>query len=81
MGRGRRDFSATRILQQEQMSRHPVIDPEGGSESGAAVSMKLWQQTRKHLAGFPSRTRVIGERQYLSFNDYLKWRGRRAKGT
>ena len=32
------------------------------------------------MAGFPGRTRVIDERQYLSFADYLKWRGRRYKG-
>ncbi len=35
---------------------------------------------REHLAGFPGRTRVIDERLYLSFADYLKWRGRRNKG-
>ena len=42
--------------------------------------MKLWQQTRKHLAAFPGRTRFIDDRPYLSFEDYLKWRSRRCKG-
>ena len=35
------------------------------------------QETLGWISG---RTRVIDERQYLSFADYLKWRGRRAKG-
>ena len=59
---------------------HRFIDPADGSEFDAAVTMKLWRQTRKHLAGFPGRTSVIDERPYLSFEDYLKWRGRRNKG-
>jgi len=42
--------------------------------------MKLWQQTRKHLAGFSGRTKEIDGRQYLRFTEYLKWRGRRNKG-
>jgi len=59
---------------------HRIIDPAVGSEADAAVTMKLRQQTRKHLAKFPGRTSIIDERQYLSFDDYLKWRGRRCKG-
>ncbi len=73
------------FLLEESDDNHPmawqrIIDQEDGSVADAAVTMKLWQQTRKHLAGFPGRTRVIDERQYLSFADYLKWRGRRNKG-
>ena len=73
------------LLLEESGDYHPmawkrIINQEHGSEACAAVSMKLWQQTRKRLAAFPGSTRVIDERQYLSFADYLKWRGRRDKG-
>ena len=44
---------------QHPMAWQRIIDPEDGSEAEVAVTMKLWQQTRKHLAGFPCRTRVI----------------------
>lgn len=68
----------------EESDNHPVawqriINPEDGSEADDTVTTKLWQQTKKHLAGFPGRSRVIDARQHLSFSDYLKWRGRRAK--
>jgi hypothetical protein len=59
---------------------HLMVDPAYGSEVDTAVTMKLRQQTRKHLARFPGRTREIDERPYLNFEDYLKWRGRRSKG-
>ena len=73
------------LLLEESGDYHPmawkrIINQEQGSEACAAVSMKLWQQTRKRLAAFPGSTRVIDERQYLNFADYLKWRGRRNKG-
>ena len=56
------------FLLEESEDNHPmawqrIIDPVDGSEVDTAVTMKLWQQTRKHLAGFPGRTRVIDERQ------------------
>ena len=75
-----REFLLEEPEDNHPMAWHGIIDPKDGSEVDAAVAIKLWQQTRKHLAGFPGRTRVIDERQYLSFADYLKWRGRRAKG-
>ena len=56
-----------------------IINPEDGSEADATVTMKLWQQARKHLAGFPGGSRIFDER-YLSFSDYFKWKGRRDKG-
>ena len=73
------------FLLEESDDSHPmawyrIIDEEGGSKVDAAVTTKLRQQTKKHLAGFPGCTRVIDERQCLSFADYLKWRGRRNKG-
>ena len=73
------------LLLEESGDYHPmawkrIINQEHGSEACAAVSIKLWQQTRKRLAAFPGSTRVIDERQYLNFADYLKWRGRRNKG-
>ena len=75
-----REFLLEEPEDNHPMAWHGIIDPKDGSEVDAAVAIKLWQQTRKHLAGFPGRTRVIDERQYLSFADYLKWRSRRAKG-
>ena len=73
------------FLLEESDDNHPmtwqrIIDQEDGSEADAVVTKKLWQQTKKHLAGFPGRTREIDERQCLNFKDYLKWSGRRAKG-
>jgi len=62
------------------MAWQRIIDPEDSSEIDAAVTMKLWRETRKHLARFPGRTRKLEGRPYLSFADYLKWRGRRTKG-
>ena len=61
---------------EEPDDNHPIAwrritDPADGSDADAAVSMNLWQQTRKRLAAFPGSTRVIDERQYLSFADYL----------
>jgi len=73
------------FLLEEPKDNHPlawqrIIDQKDGSEADTAVTMKLWQQAKKHLQTFPGRTRIIDEREYLSFNDYLKWRGRRNKG-
>ena len=73
------------LLLEESGDYHPmawkrIINQEHGSEACAAVSMKLWQQTRKRLAAFPGSTRVIDGRHNLSFADYSKWRGRRNKG-
>jgi hypothetical protein len=62
------------------MAWQRIIDPEDGSEANGAVIIKLWQLARKHLSGFPGRTRLIDERHYLSFADYVKWRLRRNKG-
>ena len=75
-----REFLLEEPEDNHPMAWHGIIDPKDGSEVDAAVAIKLWQQTRKRLAGFPGRTRVIDERQYLNFADYLKWRGRRNKG-
>ena len=73
------------LLLEESGDNHPIAwrritDPADGSDADAALTMNLWQQTRKHLAGFPGRTRVIDGRHNLSFADYSKWRGRRNKG-
>jgi hypothetical protein len=70
---------------QEPEDSHPlawylVVDPDTGSEADARVLKKLWQQTEKHLGRFPGRTRDIQGRPYLHFQDYLRWRGRKAKG-
>ena len=73
------------FLLEESEDNHPmawqrIINQKHGSEADATVTMRLWHQNRKHLAGFPGRTKEIDGRPYLSFKDYLKWRGRRAKG-
>ena len=60
---------------------HQIIDPATGAEVDAVVTEKLWQQTRKDMAGFPGRTKKIEGRPYVSFADYLTWRGRRGKGN
>ena len=72
------------LLAEESADNHPmawhrIIDPGDGLD--AAVSMKLWQQSRKHLAGFSGGTEAIDGRPYLSFADYLKWKGRRNRGN
>ena len=73
------------FLLEEPEDNHPlawqrIIDPEDGSEGDPAVTMNLWQQTRKHLTRFPGQTRAKDKRPYLSLADYLEWQGRRAKG-
>jgi len=65
---------------QHPLAWHRIIDPEDGSEVEADVTTKVWKQTRKHLAGVPGRTCQLDDRIYISFTDYLKWRGRHAKG-
>ena len=65
---------------QHPMAWQRATDPEDSSEADAAVTIKLWQHTKKHIAGFPGRTKVVDERQYLSFQDYMKWKGRRSRG-
>ena len=73
-------------LVEETTDLHPfawdqIIDPENRSVANSEDLGRLWQQTRKHLAGFPGRTREIEGRPYVSFSDYQKWRGRRPKGN
>jgi hypothetical protein len=41
---------------------------------------KLWEQAEKYLERCPGRTRDIQGRPYLHFQDYIRWRGRKAKG-
>ena len=65
---------------QHPLAWHRIIEPEGGCEADAVVTGKLRQQTRKRISAFPGRTKEIEGRQYLSFADYLKWKGRHAKG-
>ena len=70
---------------EEPEDQHPlawqrIVDPEDGSAVDHAATTSLWQQTRKRLVRFQGRTKVIDDRQFLSFADYLKWRGRRVKG-
>jgi hypothetical protein len=57
-----------------------IFDPEAGAEADVMVLKQIWQQTEKHLGRFPGRTRDIQGRPYLHYPDYLRWRGRKAKG-
>ena len=73
------------FLLEESDDNHPmawqgIVDREDGSKVDATVTMNLWRQTKKHMLTFPGRNSVIDGRQYLSFVDYLKWKGRRNKG-
>jgi hypothetical protein len=70
---------------QEPEDSHPlawywVVDSETGAEADAGALRQLWQQTEKHLGRFPGRTREIRGQPHLHFQDYIRWRGRRAKG-
>jgi hypothetical protein len=72
-------------LLQEPVDSHPlawhsVVDPATWEEAEASIRDKLWQQTQRHLARFPGRTRDIQGRLYLDCQDYCRWRGRKAKG-
>jgi hypothetical protein len=72
-------------LLQEPEDSHPmawyrIVDPETGAEVDVEVMKQLWQQTEKHLGRFPGHTRDIQGRLYLHFQDYIRWRGRKAKG-
>jgi hypothetical protein len=57
-----------------------IFDPETGSEADAGLQEKMWRQTEKHLGRFSGRTRDIQGRPYLHFQDYIRWRGRKATG-
>jgi hypothetical protein len=70
---------------QEPEDSHPmawyrVVDPATSAEADVTVLRQVWAQTQKHLAGFPGPTRDIQGRPYLHFQDYQRWRGRKAKG-
>ena len=49
-----REFLLEEPEDNHPMAWHGIIDPKDGSEVDAAVAIKLWQQTRKHL-GWLSR--------------------------
>lgn len=72
-------FKVDEPLDNHLLAWYRITDPIDGSEIDAELVTKLWSQTRKHLAGFPGRTKETDERIYLSFTDYCKWRGRRNK--
>jgi hypothetical protein len=72
------------ILQEPEDSHplawHRIVDPATGEEAEASIQDKLWQQTKKRLDIFPGRTRYIQDSPYFYFQDYLRWRGRKARG-
>jgi len=45
------------------------------------VEKETWEQTLRHMEKFPGKTRDKGGRQYVCFDDYRKWRGRKVKGN
>jgi hypothetical protein len=71
---------------QEPEDSHPlawfrVVDSETGAEADAEILRQVRGQTQKHLDRFPGRSRDIQRRPYLHFQDYLRWRGRKARGN
>ena len=56
-----------------------VTDPENEAAVNQEAIARLWQQTRSNLDRFPGRTRKVDGRQYLNWEDYRGWRGRRVK--
>jgi len=58
-----------------------ITDPQDSTEASRDLTNKLWQQTLKHLDRFSGHTREIQGKQYLNWEDYLDWRGRRVKGN
>jgi len=70
---------------EEPQDDHPmawylIIDPETGSEVDAAIPSRLWNEIAKHLARLSGVTMNINGQLYISLSDYLKWRGRWARG-
>ncbi|MFQ6027586.1 MAG: hypothetical protein ACE5Q6_08845, partial [Dehalococcoidia bacterium] len=57
-----------------------ITNTQDGTDASPEVTLKLWQQAQKHLARFSGRTKKIDGRQFLKWEDYLCWRGRRVKG-
>jgi hypothetical protein len=62
------------------MAGYRVVDPATGAKVDATVAKQVWAQTQKPLAGFPGRTRDIQGQSYIHSQDYLRWRGRKARG-
>jgi hypothetical protein len=69
---------------QETNDEHPLAWPRFTNSSGSEVDQDemryLRKQVGRHLKRFPGRTREIGGRPYVSFEDYCSWRGRKVKG-
>jgi hypothetical protein len=69
---------------QETNDEHPLAWPRftssSGSEAGQDEIRCLRKQVGRRLKSFSGRTREIGGRPYVSFEDYCSWRGRKVKG-
>jgi hypothetical protein len=75
-----KDYQLQELEDSHPLAWYRVVDPETGTEADAKVLKRLREQTEKHLAGFSGRTRNIQGQPYLHFQDYIRWRGRKAKG-
>ena len=58
-----------------------AADGEQSEKNIEKLEADTWNQTRKHMEKFSGRVREIDGRNYISFEDYRRWRGRRLKGN
>ena len=69
---------------QETNDEHPLAWPRFTNSSGSEADQDEIRYLRKqvglHLKRFSGRTREIGGRPYVSFEDYCSWQGRKVKG-
>ncbi len=68
---------------QETNDHHPLAWPHFINNLGSEVNQEeihgLRQQVSRRLKRFPGRTKEIGGRPYISFEDYCSWQGRKVK--
>jgi hypothetical protein len=69
---------------QDAGDEHPLAWPRFTNSSGSEIDQGemryLRRQVGRRLERFPGRTREIGGRPCVSFEDYCSWRGRKVKG-
>jgi len=77
-------LAARGYQEQEAVDDHPLAWPRFTNSSGGELDKDeirhLRQLAARRLKRFPGRTKEIGGRLYVNFEDYCSWRGRKAKG-
>lgn len=61
------------------LHQYVVLAPNSDDEATFDQIATVRAKVRAHVATFTGRTTQIDGRDYLSFTDYLKWQGRKAK--